>query len=504
MKKLSIILLLQSGLAFGQSNGPGLFVDICRFNLPMVEAQYGQSKFAGSPYVEIHVAVAGNSLVFKQEAPEKYQANVNIDLYLYKLEGKDTLLVDQDNYNLQLPPERLLADTSINARQQANLLNVHTLRIKSGKYLLAATAVDNNSLTLVRTQAFREFYAKSLPGDDVAFSDIKWSAGEMPRPEDKIGKAGREEIIPMVTNQSFFNEDSLVFYQEIYNANLLFEDEVWIRSVIYQGNNRLFNYQTEERVRAARIINVYKEEIPIQNLPSNIYYLQVELFHPKQSIMRTYKQKFYVYNSRIASAFDQNTFAANSDIDVFNKYTEEELDYYLQTVKYQATKDERNFIKVLENYQQKKNFIYSYFERRKTKKKTVRALWNGHLMALKYVNQEFKSTLREGWQTDRGRVLLTYGIPNHVDRHPSETGLIPYEIWRYNRLGPQNNILFVFYDPDLATNEYQLLHSNKYGEINNPRWRTLLDARNKGQTSDIIDYERDRTRYNPGLNLDDN
>ncbi|MCI4668713.1 MAG: GWxTD domain-containing protein [Bacteroidia bacterium] len=512
MKKVALFIILLGGLVFGQNpnGGPGLFLDVCRFNFPFIEAgsnSGNDNTLSGSPFVEIQIAVAGNSLSFIEEAPNSYQAKVHIDLRLFKLENGDTIQVDRDRYNLQLPPERKIQDTTLNSRQKANLLNVHTLRVEAGKYLINATAVDSFSLSLIKSQAIREFNVEALVSEKLAFSDVKWSAGEIQPNSTKkrVATARRANIIPMVTNQTFINEKALSFYMEIYNANQVFGEKanITMRSVIYQGDNRLFNYQSKDKPSVAGIINVFKEEIPIENLPSNIYYLQIEVFAQGRP-MKTFRQKFYVYNSSIASTYDRNTIASNSDVDVFNSYTEEELEYYLQTLRYQATIDERNFIKVLENYQQKKNFIFSYFERRKSSDKTVRALWNGHLMALKYVNQEFKSALKEGWQTDRGRVLLTHGIPNHVDRHPSQSGMIPYEIWRYNKLGPQNSVLFVFYDPDLATNEYQLLHSNKYGEINNPRWRTLLDSRNKGQTSDLLDYESDRTIYNPKLDLDDN
>ena len=100
-------------------------------------------------------------------------------------------------------------------------------------------------------------------------------------------------------------------------------------------------------------------------------------------------------------------------------------------------------------------------------------------------------------------MFLKYGIPEDVERHPSKPNLLPYETWRYNRLGRQTNVVFIFYDPDLATNDYPLLHSTKYGEENNPRWRSQLAAGNAGLTPQGIDYERDRTsRFNQDFEID--
>ncbi|MEO0898317.1 MAG: GWxTD domain-containing protein [Bacteroidota bacterium] len=511
MKKVAFLfLILSSTILFGQegkkTSPPGLFMDVCRFNLPMLESGNGLNNLSGAPFVEIHLAVAGSSLMFQAEAADIFQANVGIDIQLYRLEGTDTVLVDKDKYTLRLPPERRLTDTTLNSKQKANLLNVHTLRLEPGTYLARSYAVDNNNSDLPQAKAEAEFMVDRLKSDNMSFSDIKWSAGEMPRIGNKKGKGGREEIIPMVTNSTFFNEDTLSFYQEIYNSKDLFDDKFFIRSAIYQGsdNNRLWNYQTVEQTRDPLIINVYKGSIPIANLPSNIYYLQVECFDPKKGIMKTHKQKFYVYNSRLEGDYGADVFSENSEMDIFNKYTEEELEYFLRTLEYRVQNEERGAIRLLDNYDKKRNYLYRYFGMRKKKGYTITQMWNGYIQALEYVNNNFKSTIKEGYQTDRGRVLLTYGIPNHKDVHPREAGLLPYEIWRYNNLGPQSNVIFVFFDPDLATNEFPLLHSNKYGEINNPRWRTILNNQNKGQAAGIIDYETDELRYNTNLDLDDN
>ncbi|MEL6631439.1 MAG: GWxTD domain-containing protein [Bacteroidota bacterium] len=501
MKKAAIffiyICLITS--IYAQNQVPGLFLDVVRFHIPYSEV----TQNGGNPYVEIHLAVAGNTLNFVKEADGQFQAKVNIQLQLDRIEGTDTLLVENAKYNLQLPQDQRLADTARDSRVRANLLNVHALRLDPGTYLIRATAVDSNSTEFSKAVGVSEFLMERIPRNDLAFSDIKWVAGAID-PE-KGRQARREDLVPMVTNSTFFNEDKLSFYFEIYNSDKIFNEggkpiQYAIRSVIYQGDNRLMNYQTDEDPRSGRVFNLYKKTIDISNLSSNIYYLQVELFHPQKRIMKKYRQKFYVYNSRKDISFEPSAIAVASETDIFNEYSEEQLDSYLRTLTYKATNDERFFIEALENYEQKKNFLYSFFERRSKDGRSVQAMWNGYLTALKYVNQQFKAGFREGWQTDRGRVFLTYGIPNNVDRHPAEGEIIPYEIWSYNKLGSQTNVLFVFHDPDRATGDYPLLHSNKYGELNNPRWR--LQLQNQGQIPGLLDYESDQGRdYSPGLEL---
>lgn len=498
MKRLILpLLVLCFPLSLGAQANVNFFLDLCRF----------QDIRSGSPYIEAYIAVVGNSLVFREEADGKFQVKVNVDLLLQRLEGGDTLDLVSRNYNLTLADQMRPADTTLASRSRANPFYMHTIPLPgAGTYLLQVMATDSIAPYSSKRLAIQEFIVDSLTASQFAFSDIKWVAGELPRQGDDGRKfASRDELIPMVSNSTFFNEDSLVFYQEIYHADQILEENFLIRCVIYQGDNRLWQTETRGQPRSPRAVNIYKEAIRISELSSNTYYLQVELVNRKNRPVQTFRQKFYVFNSRKDPEFEFLSSAGNPESDIFNEYTETQLDYYLRTLIFNATEQEQGFLQVLETYEQKKNFLYSYFAKRKRPDQQVQDLWRGHLAAVRYANQEFKSAFREGWQTDRGRAFLKYGIPNDVERFPSEPNLVPYEIWRYNRLDVQNNIVFIFYDPDLATNEYPLLHSNKYGEFNNPRWKSQLTTSNMGNTPGEIDFEANplEGRYRPNLEIDD-
>ena len=481
---ISLFLLLSLlSVRKAQAQGPGLFVDLCRF----------QDTRTGDPFVQIYTAVAGQTIHFEPVGEAGYQSKVFITVSLDRLQGDDTVAVDSDRYLLQLPPDRLLADTTQDAKRQANLFYQQQVRLRPGNYLLRVTAQDSLAAQPREVTAINEFRMDQLQPGEFAFSDVKWVAGRLPRQSGRT-LSGWDNLLPMVTNSTFFNEDTLEFYQQIYHAASLFEEKFYIRSVIYQGDNRLFNYETQPEVRHIHNVpvNAYKQAIYIGNLSSNIYHLQVELLNDRNRPVRIFRKKFYVYNSRREADFEQSIDTNSSETDMFNAYAEGQLDYYIRTLIYKATMQEQNFMVALENYQQKKNFLYSFFERRLDMNpgQTVQSMWNGHLLNLKYVNQRFDAAGLEGWQTDRGRVWLTYGAPNDVERFPYESSLVPYEIWRYNRLESQTNVVFVFYEADRATEAYPLLHSTRYGELNNPRWREQLRATNAGRLPGNVDFER--------------
>ncbi|HUF07755.1 MAG TPA: GWxTD domain-containing protein, partial [Rhodothermales bacterium] len=82
----------------------------------------------------------------------------------------------------------------------------------------------------------------------------------------------------------------------------------------------------------------------------------------------------------------------------------------------------------------------------------------------------------EGWQTDRGRAYLKYGMPAHVSPHHYERGSVPYEIWEYDNIPGEGNAMFVFADVG-GFHEFELIHSNVSGEPKSLDWRAEVQGR---------------------------
>jgi hypothetical protein len=101
---------------------------------------------------------------------------------------------------------------------------------------------------------------------------------------------------------------------------------------------------------------------------------------------------------------------------------------------------------------------------------------------------------------------MLHGEPNDVIRRPSEPGAKPYEIWMYYTLPPtsstnieQNNIRFIFYEPTLVSNNYQLIHSNALGELFDPRWKLRVYGSSADPAS-LNNFDSQNTRSNYGSN----
>lgn len=91
-----------------------------------------------------------------------------------------------------------------------------------------------------------------------------------------------------------------------------------------------------------------------------------------------------------------------------------------------------------------------------------------------------------GWDSDRGRVLLTYGEPDGIDRYPHQHNRKPYEIWRYSSI----NAEFVFVDVG-QTGTYRLVHSTALNEVSAPDWEAQYAAMHR----QMYDGEFDREDY---------
>jgi len=91
------------------------------------------------------------------------------------------------------------------------------------------------------------------------------------------------------------------------------------------------------------------------------------------------------------------------------------------------------------------------------------------------VHDKYQTLTLHGHETDRGRFFLQYGQPTEIIVG-NESGSFPYEIWAYNRVEEtnQSNVKTVFYNPDIASNTFPVLHSQIRGELYNEYWKIEL------------------------------
>ena len=101
---------------------------------------------------------------------------------------------------------------------------------------------------------------------------------------------------------------------------------------------------------------------------------------------------------------------------------------------------------------QKEYFNRFWDERDPNSNTTVNELMDEYFGRVNVANRDFSTFTNNGWIMDRGRILIKFGHPDDVERHPFELDSNPYVVWRYYALRK----IFVFMDRT-GFGDYQLL-----------------------------------------------
>jgi GWxTD domain-containing protein len=152
---------------------------------------------------------------------------------------------------------------------------------------------------------------------------------------------------------------------------------------------------------------------------------------------------------------------------------EEMEDYFekwlKQDVLWIITPEEKEIFQNLTTDEEKEQFIEQFWHRRDPDLTTSNNEFKEeHYRRIAYTVERFSSGA-PGWKTDRGRIYIMHGPPDHIDPHPSGgtyersiyegggfTATYPFEVWRYRYIeGVGSDIELEFVDPSWS-GEYRL------------------------------------------------
>ena len=424
----------------------------------------------GNPYVEIHTNIDAATVHFQRTAGGNFAACTNLTFFIQKV--GDTGEASAIRVELKSPN---LSDTS--AASLAFFLNdVRKIPLEIGDYSLVGLIEDTFDPAKPEHKFEQNFQVKGGNPGDFGMSDLLFVENIEKSAEKKSFTRYGWDVVPLLTNDFYENREKLTFYLELYNTdNIPNGESYFINSFIIPANSneKLDKYQRTVKKAPAKL-DLYNHTFDISSLPTQTYYLNVDLFNAKNEKIFSVYKKFYVYNTRISV----DVIAQQAQSDKFFDYTEQELDFFFRPMAYISTNTEQEFAKALTTYEEKKAYFFSFWEKRAVNPEDLPVKpWMEFKARLDYVNEHYPSTYLGGWQTDRGRVIITYGTPNDIERFPFESWQYPHEVWHFNQIQSQNNVIFVFYDPDGVTGDYSLLHSSLRGEVSNPRYKVELIRR---------------------------
>ena len=436
-------------------------------------------------YVENAIAFDCRSAVYKEFEPGRFKATVEITTVFRKGEEATFSKVALDS--------PVVTDT---ANLSGAFIDQQRFSLDSGEYEMEISITDMNSGVALPSETIT--VNLDYPEDTPAVSDIllfdSFTKAETPSACTKSGF----DFLPRVYPFYGANEDKLRFYAELYNSDKVYEDGQFLVNYFIEtveSSTKMKNYYFSQRYDVKKV-DILLNTIDIKDLPSGNYYLVVEMRDRSNNLICSNSCFFQRSNPEVtydmgdlAGINVANTFVSEIDnIDTLRKYlryieplcTEMERDYSVNLLK---TDDALTM----------QQFLFNFWSARSPM--NPKLAFDDYLAAVKRVNMSFKTTTFPGYRTDRGYVFLKYGQPDKIVESPSEPGAYPYEIWHYYTIGNQRNKRFVFMAKDASANNFQLIHSDVIGEVNNPRWQLEVYSRIYGQG---YDQGVDQTEYEKG------
>ena len=437
-----------------------------------------------TPFVENAIAFDCRTAVYKQFEPGKFKATVEVVTIFRK--GEETV------FSKVAVDSPVVTDTS---NLDGAFIDQQRFSLENGEYQMEINITDLNSGDVLPTATVT--VEVNYPDEVPSISDILlFDSYTKPEKPSTCTKSGYD-FLPRVYPFYGSKEDKLNFYVELYNSDKLYDEgkflvNYYIETV--ESSNRMQNFAFNKRFDVSKV-NVMLNSIDIKDLPSGNYYLVIEM-HDRSNTLICSKSWFF-QRSNPSVSFDMedigavsiaNTFVSNiTEVDTLRKYIS-----YLDPI---CSEIERTYSKSLvktDDVKTMQQFLFNFWSKRSPM--NPKQGFDDYMAAVKRVNMSFGTTAFPGYRSDRGYVFLKYGQPDKIMEVPDEPAARPYEIWHYYQVANQRDKKFVFMAPDRSTNDYQLIHSNMVGEINNPRWPMeiyqFVYGQGYDQGVDQTEYER--------------
>lgn len=431
----------------------------------------------GEPYVELFLGVDATSVVYVPADPG-YQGVVDFTLVL---KNKADQPVYADKFRFALPP---VPDTQ-HVQRQRIYMDVRRLRLAPGLYTLEVEARDPHQQPRPQiVKAITQFEAPP-PARGFFYSDLLFARHIRRDTASSVYQRHGLALDLWIANGFLVDPDTLFVYGELYRVDSLTAEPYYVRVRVLdaQLSKEVPELTLRQRPRRPGPFDVFYFPLSVRSLPSGVYLAQVELCRNDGEVLASWYRRFSIFSTR-----EPLVEASEAEYDALYGFPESQLDELLGASMYLATPVEKSFMKTLRSLEDKKRFFVAFWKKREGKPGQLS--FKEFRQRFEYAQQHFKSSLRPGWKTDRGRVFIQYGPPNDMQFFYNEPDKYPYQIWTYNQLGAQAQVFFVFYDPDLITGEYPLLHSNKLGEIQNRNWRAFLLRARAAATGETEIYQR--------------
>ena len=268
-------------------------------------------------------------------------------------------------------------------------------------------------------------------------------------------KKGDLKIIPNPSRRYGIINPKLYFYYEIYGIEINNNDLI-INYLISDNSQRVIKQLKDISIKKPGTSATIIHGLDISELLTGVYNLTAIISDSSQSEEIIISRSFEIIQ---ADFFQTNPSLTDEQDRIFNTI-----------LSYIGTTKQLEFYRSL-NLTGKTEFIVQYWKNLDPEPSTSENEYLNEIQnRFNHAKNKFGWSKVNGWETDRGRICIKYGIPHQVYQYSSEANTSPYEIWIYNE---SRTYEFIFGDLR-SDGRFILIHSNREGEIYNANWREII------------------------------
>jgi GWxTD domain-containing protein len=467
MKKTLFILLILVSFVYQNAEAKKLqaFMSYSTFYSP-----------TDGPYIESYLTVVGSSTVFMKNDSGRFQSTIEV-----------TLIFSQNNVVKQFKKYNLLSPAVLDTNAvNFNFIDQQRFLLPNGEYQLDIQIVDKNDKAI--PYKAQETIDVNYPNDKISVSAIELIQGYAKTDNPSVLTKSGYDLVPYILNYYPEETSKVTFYSEIYNTDKVFGlDEKYLLSAYIETyeTGKLYGDLVKIRKESAKNVNIMFGEFDISSLPTGNYNIAIEV-RDKTNTLIAYNKLFFQRNHPALTV----AVADMSNVNIENTFVNRmsSMDTIIDNIKSLypiSMESERQYANTLIKKADLKTMQQYFYNFWVTRNQTnPEGAWLLYKAEVNKVNANYGTKIKRGYESDRGRVYLQYGPPNSIMESLNEPSAYPYTIWHYYALGNQKNKKFVFYNPDMVTNDFVLIHSDALGEVYDYKWKQRIYGRNS-VTNDI-------------------
>ncbi len=359
-----------------------------------------------------------------------------------------------------------------NFKHQINLTGKKSYSLFPGQYIAELKIWDNYDSTTSHILKFN-FYVKQFDELTPSISDLILASSISNATNDTnslefIFKKNAFTVIPNAALEYYGIGSYIPLYYELYNFDKVSDSTEIIVSILDGAKRKINEFRKKFITHQNLFIDI--ANLPNDSLATGVYYLRMDCLDKKEVKLTSIEKKFFILNTLkpdLSIGFNESQSFETSEWAVMS---DEQVDFEYKYIEVKLNNNEKKTFNLLTDVKAKQKFLYSYWLQKDIDSiPFVNVELENFRELVRYANNFYSfGSNTNGWNSDRGRILLKYGKPNQVEYHPSEGTNRAYEEWIYTS---NKNIGAQFFFVDVrGDSRYRLVHSTRMEDAYNPNW----------------------------------